>query len=477
MKKLILICLIYSFGQTVNAQTVKETLEKIAEDVVKLNVFIEQIPNKKSVFVGETFFCDYSLIISSELVLTDMKLKKLPSFVPFKSQEVRIETLKFIDTIIDGYSFKKSLLHRYLLTPRNAGEVNIDGIEFEIKVKIPLDAQFRMQNSNFVNSEFYEFSYTVASTPQKININPLPPYNFGTALKPAFIGDFEIDYLLSKITAKKNENILLNINISGIGNLSTPFIPKIEKSEGLKTNIYRTFDTFEILNNEIVSKKTFEVDLISSVAKEYNIFGIEILCFSPTVKEYYFLRTDGITVFFTENDDSKNAKNENFNFLNYAYLVVIIGVIVLVFLIYFYSKHLVRVGKRVPKNKNSSQKNNFYSKENTNSDTTKIYLSKAFNCINGDFDIFLRELNLGIEEYIRERFQIEKDSFSKEQIVQMLEKNGIPSTVAKNYLELSNKIEEVRFSKTKLEVEPENIVRQKLFSFVELYINELEKYF
>ena len=99
MKKLILICLIYSFGQTVNAQTVKDPVEKIAADVVKLNVFIKQTSNKTGVFVGETFFCDYSLIISSELVLTDMKLKKLPAFVPFKSQEDRIETLKFIDTL------------------------------------------------------------------------------------------------------------------------------------------------------------------------------------------------------------------------------------------------------------------------------------------------------------------------------------------------------------------------------------------
>jgi len=388
--------------------------------------------------------------------------------MPFKSQEVNIEKLKYTDTIIDGFKFKKSLLHRYLLTPRNAGEANIDGIEFEIKVKIPLDAQYIRQNPEFANNDFYEYSANISSTPSKINVIPLPPHNE----KVAFVGDFEIDYLISKITAKRNENILLSVNIAGIGNLSVPFVPNIEKTEGLRTNIYKTFDTFEIINNEIISRKTYEVDLIASVAKEYIVHQIKILCFSPTMKEYYYLRTDAIPIFFIESENTK--KDESSNFVNLAYLVVFAGIIALIIIIYYYSKHLVRVGKRVPKNKNNSTVNN---DSMSNSDTSKIYLSKAYNCMNDDFDIFLRELNLGIEEYIRERFQIEKNTLSKEQIVQTLEKNGIPTDIAKNYLELSNKIEEVRFSKNKLEIEPENTTRQKLFSFVEIYINKLEGYF
>jgi hypothetical protein len=453
-----LVCFNFCYGQTI---------AKIAEDIVRLNLFIEQTSNKTSVYLGETFYCDYNLIVSNELILTDMKLKKMPSFMPFKSQEVNIKELKYTDTIIDGFSFKKSLLHRYLLTPRNVGEANIDGIEFEIKVKIPLDANYKRQNPEFANDDFYEHSCSISSTPKKINVIPLPPHKE----KCAFVGDFEIDYLISKITAKKNENILLSINVVGIGSLSVPFVPNIEKTEGLKTTIYKTFDTFEIINNEIISRKTYEVDLIATVAKEYVVYGIEILCFSPTMKEYYYLRTDAIPIFFIENENSKD--NETSHFVSVAYVVVFIGVIALIIIIFYYSKHLVKVGKRVPKTENNTKTK----KSSTlDSDTSKIYLSKAFHCINDDFDIFLRELNLGIEEYIRERFQIEKNTHSKEQIVQVLEKNGIPSTVARNYLELSNKIEEVRFSKTKLDIEPENIARQKLFSFVEAYINELDGY-
>ena len=464
---IIIIC--FSFLCAINSICYGQSISKIAAEVVRLNLFIEQIPNKTNVYVGETFYCDYNLIVSEELVLIALNLKKLPSFLPFKSQEVALSELKYTDTIIDGYKFKKSLLHRYLLTPRNAGETNIDRIEFEVTVKMPIEEQYKRQNPKYANEDFYEYSCNISSTPTKINVIDLPQYkNAGTDVKCAFIGDFEIDYLLSNITAKKNENILLSINISGIGNLSVQFVPVIEKTEGLKTNIYRTFDTFEIMNNEIISRKIYEVDLISSIAKEYIVRGIDILCFSPTLKKYYYLRTDAIPIFFIEDEKIKN--DETFNFVNIAYIVVFLGIIALVFIIFYYSKHLVKIGKRVPKTENNTKNST------SKSDTSKIYLSKAEHFINDDFDIFLRELNLGIEEYIRERFQIEKNTHSKEQIVQILEKNGIPSTVARNYLELSNKIEEVRFSKTKLDIEPDSIVRQKLFSFVESYINELDRY-
>ena len=458
-----LLCSSFCFGQG-------QSVSQIAAEVVKLNLFIEQVPSKKNVYVGETFYCDYNLLISNKLVLTDMKLKELPSFVSFRSQEINIEQLKYTDTIIDGYAFKKSILHRYLLTPRNAGEAKIPHISFEAKVKIPWDAQYRRQNQGTINDEFYEYSCVVSSPTSKINVIPLPPYKE----KCVFVGDFEIDYSTSRVTAKRNENIILSINITGIGNLSVPFVPNIEKTEGLKTNIYRTFDTFEIINREIISRKTYEVDLLASVAKQYIVQPIEILCFSPTVKDYYYLRTDAIPVFFTDNNNAQSQKNETSNFVNFAYIVVITGIIALIFIIYYFAKNPTKVGKSVPKSENNNSKKQ--NESPLNSDTSTIYLSKAYNCINADFDIFLRELNLGVEEYIRERFQIEKNMYSKEQIVEALNKNGVPYEVAQNYLLLSKKIEEVRFSGTKLNAIPEASDKQKLFSFVEIYINELEKY-
>jgi hypothetical protein len=155
---------------------------------------------------------------------------------------------------------------------------------------------------------------------------------------------------------------------------------------------------------------------------------------------------------------------------------VIFGVITLVAIIYYYSKHLVKVGKRIPKaNKKVKQKHQNVENSNAGnySNISKIYLSKAFSSLENP-DIFLKELNFGIDEYIQEKFQIEKHLHSKEEIVEMLNQRGVPLEIAQNYLILTNKISQIRFSH--LQKTQQDLDLHKVFSLVGAYINELENY-
>lgn len=466
------IILILLFNRSASNYILAQTIEQTASDIAKMNVFILQTINKNEVFVGEAFYCDFYLLLNSELVVTDIILKKLPSFLDFKSKEIQIENRSYYDTTFDGFKFKKALLHRYILTPRKAGEMSVDGINFEIKLKIPLSQEKAQKYFNKYPNGYFEYSYDVSANPRKINVLQLPT----SREKCVFVGDFEIDYTTNKFIAAQTENISLVINIAGIGDLSVPYVPTIEKTEGLKTNIYKTFDTFDIINKEIISKKTYEVNLFSAINSEYLINPIEILCFSPTAKEYYHLRTDVIPVFFVS-EKSEGEDGISFNFFDFALIVVIVGIIVLIGIIYYYSKHLVKVGKRVPKSGNSINEEVSVS-DSVNfdhfSDITKLYFAKASAAFEQEADNFLKELNVGIEEYVHEKFQIEKNEFSKEEIVEKLIEHGVPTELAQNYLVLTNKIAQVRFSY--LQKSQQNIDKHKLFALVESYINELEKY-
>lgn len=445
-----------------------QNIDKFVSDIVKLNVFIEQETNKSKIYLGEAIYCDYNLVISSELFLIDMKLKALPTFLSFKSYEVNLGQLHYKDTIIEGLQFKKALLHRYLLIPRREGEIKIDEIVFDLKLKIPLSEKYAELYAN----RYYEYLYSVSSGIKKIEVIPLPPNNE----KCEFVGDFEIDYSLNRITASKNENISLNINISGIGNLTTRYIPTIKNTDGLKTNVYKVFDTFEIQHREIISKKSYDITLLSSINKEYMIPPIRILCFSPTLKEYYYLSVDAIPIFFIDKDNDNHKTKSANQFMYLAITIVIIGIIILIIMLYYYYKRLGKIEKKAHQKININQSIKNINNQVLASDTSKIYLAKAYHHLNVNHDIFLRELNIGIDEYIKERFQIDKNIYSKEEIVEKLNENGVPIAIAQDYLQISKKIEETRFSENKVNMKNENIDMQKLFSLVEIYINELENY-
>jgi hypothetical protein len=318
------------------ATTYSQTLEKMAEEVANMNIFLEHRINKKNIYQGESFIDDYYLIVSNGIALKDMKLLSLPSFNLLKSKEISIGNLSYYDTIIDGISFRKALLHRYILTAANEGTYTIEPIIFETNINIPIDNRYKNQYIKEAPDGYYPYKYILKSNVTTLKINQLPFNNNKHTNKndvnPVFVGDFEIDYSINKVTAKKNERIQMIVTISGIGDLSIPFAPTLDKTDGLKSNIYKTLDSVNVIRNEIVSKKIFEIDLFATEPKEYIIHPIEILCFSPTQKQYYTIKTDAIPVFFME-DNKLIEKDNNTNYIFLISIFIIVGLVALIWLI------------------------------------------------------------------------------------------------------------------------------------------------
>jgi hypothetical protein len=458
-----------------------QTLSEMADDIVKLNVFIEQNISKKEVYARETFVCDYYFVISNEISLTEMKLEELPSFLSFKSQAVNIGNINYKDTIIGNYHYNKALIHRYLLTTSNTGKHKLDGIKINVALDIPLEDKYKEMYSSQCPNGYYSYktsiipTYFVSENQQTnsldINVIPLPNYKE----KPIFVGDFDIDFSIDKVTTIKNNYILFNVNIVGNGNLSVPFVPEINKTSGLKVNIYRSYDTFEIIKNDIRSKKSYEINLLSSTSNEYIVAPIEILCFSPSSKEYYYLKTDAIPIFFTDGNSIKEKTN-TFSILNIGIIIVVIGILIFVILAVYYSKRLVRVlsKKKMNNNTPTSHTSNYNnSSAPHSSDIATIYLSKAYNLIDSDSDAFLKEINIAINEFIKEHFQIIINEITKQQVVERLIELDVPSEIANNYYQICNKIEESRFAKINQDNKVDNT---KLFIIVENYLNQLQQY-
>jgi len=435
-------------------------LEQAALEVAKNNILLEATATNLRPYEKEAILVNYYLVVNPEILIQDIKLIKAPTFSFCKTKEIDLGELKYIDTLIENILFKKAHLNSYIIIPQKPGESKIGKLEMKFYLKLPINKN--SDYSDIYKNNYYEMVYNACSEEKILHVMKLPLHKE----KCNFVGDFDIDFSISKITAKKNENILLNITISGAGYLGESFTPIIEKTDGLKTNIYKTRDTFDITSNTLTSWKNYEVDLISTISGDFFINPIEFLCFSPTNKKYYKLKTDGFSIFYLEESEVAPTKNHSEKLINIILFIIIAVIVLLTFLIFFYIKNKNQINK---KNFNFNNFNSSNPKNTTKSNNK--YLADAFNNINGDLDIFLKKLVSGIDDFLENNFEIKKNDFNTEEIYNLLLQKGVDEIHVQNYKIMYQKIDEVRFSPKQTFVD-----REKLFFFVERFLDEL-KYF
>ncbi len=449
----VLLCQNNSRNYSVN----NKILDKTAREVAENNIWIETCLNNYKPYKRETIIVDYYLIINPEVLLQDVKSVILPSFYSFKSKEISLGELKYHDTIIDNkILFKKALLHRYLLTPQKSGECKVDKLKMQFELRLPLEKKSSDAN---MYDDYYELIYDASSKEKIIQVQELPIHE----KKYDFVGDFSIDFSVSKITARTDENILISVNISGIGSLSDAFVPTIKKTEGLKTNIYKSRDSFDVNSNILTSWKTYEVDLISTISGGFFINPIEFFCFSPTSKKHYTLKTDGITVFYLDEDEDLSNNNSKSSLIKIISITItIIITILLVFLVVFYKKNIKKY--KTIRYKKKITHNEYNNKYNTKRNK---YLDVAANTMNAELDIFLKNLVCGIDDFLEDTFEIKKNKLSSEEIYNLLLEKGISENLARNYKIMCQKIDEIRFSSKQTFVD-----KEKLYLFVENFLEQ-----
>lgn len=436
-------------------------LTKFATELAKTNINLELKVKKNTFYVGEAFIADYYLIVNDNIVLQDIKAVKEPKFHTFTSKEINFGELKFTDTLIDNLHFKKALLHRYLLQGKASGKTNLDELGLDLSARIPLE-----NNSEYLAQYpdgYVDIQFTSTSNSTPIEIIQLPKNKFNE--KCVFIGDFDISTEASAVTVNKNEHVLMKVNILGNGYLSVPYVPTVERTTGLKINIYNTLDSFVVENNSIYSWKNYELDLFSSDTGSYIIKPIEILCFSPTTKEYYTLASEAIPVFFLD-DTHKEVVEDSSSQQILIYFLVFGFLILIGLIVFFYKKN---ISKKKVNNKENTSEDDFVYTSLDGDDVIKNYLSAAAMAINdADTDKFLKLLLTAIDKFIEDKFQIEKQNLSDEEIYNLLTEKGVSEVMAQNYLIVQSKIEEMRFSSKQTSID-----KEELLIFIEQFLLRL----
>lgn len=177
---------------------------------------------------------------------------------------------------IDGRTFISYELGKYVLLPKNSGELEIN----PFSIRVNLDGYYASE------------AIDLMTEPILINVKSLPPgkpKNFSGA-----VGDFNMIWVINKTELSTDETLNLEIEIIGSGNLNTLKMPKIKFPSTFEIYSPKKRDAYYVRDNGIQGKKTEEYIFVPQYGGDYTIEPIQFCYFNPKEEKYKTILSDSI---------------------------------------------------------------------------------------------------------------------------------------------------------------------------------------
>jgi len=290
-------------------QPVDTSSSVVREDADNDPVFLQVIPAKRNVFVGEQF-------LSELKVYTRVNTRPASSAkdIPYEG---------FYKTLLDpdanaqrqninGEQYVTQVIQRHILIPQKTGKVVIEPYESEWMMQ----QRVQRRNNNNIFDSFFDDPFfdsyqdvpvKLATSPVTIRVSPLPsgsPDGYSGA-----VGDFSMNATLSNNEVGVNEALSLKITIRGTGNI--PLLGEPEVNLPLDHDLYdvtRSINT-NTSGNRISGSVTFEYPIVARHAGRFRIAPVQFSWFDPGTKQYK-TTTSGefnFTVLKGESDDESGS--------------------------------------------------------------------------------------------------------------------------------------------------------------------------
>ncbi len=444
-------------------------------------VFITMTANKSSVYQNEP-------VLISTKIYTRVNLEGIsdivfPNFRDFIAEDlIGPENIQWSLQNVDGKTYRVGTYNQKILFPQKSGSLVIDPTTMEFLVR-----QRQARQSTNIFDDFFDSYRTVkrkaSSKALKINVKPLPP-----PLSVTFsgvVGNITMDVSASKMQARINDGITIKTVISGIGNLKL--------AEGPKLEIPADFDVFDpnVTNNLAQTaqgtkgSKTFEQLIIPRHSGTFEIPAVSYTYFNPSTGSYQTLKSKPLILEIEKSDDEQtsgpiatrpgNGNRESIQFLGqdirfikgspphlkpantflfgtwpFALGFIIPALLfILIFLIY---------KKKIKENANV-----ILMKTKRANKLARRRLKKAASLLkSGQSEAFFEELSRGLWGYISDKLSIPGAELNRDNVRQMLLKNGAQEDNTEQLLQILDSCEFARYAPSSEVSRREELYRQAI---------------
>lgn len=282
-------------------------------------IFMKIQVDRQHCFVGqpvEATFKLYSRLQSSSDIV------KNPGFYGFAVQDVvGLKDQVVTKEMVNGREYDVNIVRKVQLYPLQEGNYTIDPMEVINKISFWKNGSHSKKEPEVVEGVFGEeekkpdanvvtIENTMRTQPVTINVRPLPeqgqPVQFAGA-----VGRFSILSRLSQGRLAKNEQGILELAVSGRGNLTQLTAPRVEWPAGIEGFEPTTADSLQLGSSPMQGTRTFRYRFVSGSPGNYTLPAFTFSFFDPDSNRYKTITATAGNVEVTTEEKAIPAADAN----------------------------------------------------------------------------------------------------------------------------------------------------------------------
>ena len=428
----------------------------VIDDDIELSIEI----SKSNPYLNEPISVEFKLLFNPKINVTNLGEIDNPEFKNFWSQNIKIPRLEIKSTSYKGQRYNYVTWKKALLFPQKAGDLELLPLTLDVTIDVPTN-----RRDFFGNTIYTQTSKKVASRKRIIKVKNFPengkPESFNGA-----VGNFDISLNSSKSQLKATESFQLEFKVNGNGNLKLFSLPEIIVPSSLE----KYAPEFKEKINTSLSGMNGEISNVYTIVPQYQgkypIPPVEFSFFNPKTEQYVTLYSnesivdvlDGPTRLSESNVQASNpvsnsiTSSDQFNFIKLSsdfiqidrkniidskkilFTLFLIPIIILVLAIIYFNLRNKKVSENILKSRDADL-------------LARQYLNNAKIDMNNK-DSFYASLENALFNFIKSKYLIEREDFSKDRLKSILEKDKISDNIIEDLIDIINSCELARYTPT-----------------------------
>jgi hypothetical protein len=428
----------------------------VVDDDIELSIEI----SKSNPYLNEPISVEFKLLFNPKINVTNLGEIDNPEFKNFWSQNIKIPRLEIKSTSYKGQRYNYVTWKKALLFPQKAGDLELLPLTLDVTIDVPTN-----RRDFFGNTIYTQTSKKVASRKRIIKVKNFPengkPESFNGA-----VGNFDISLNSSKSQLKATESFQLEFKVNGNGNLKLFSLPEIIVPSSLE----KYAPEFKEKINTSLSGMNGEISNVYTIVPQYQgkypIPPVEFSFFNPKTEQYVTLYSnerivdvlDGPTKLSESNVQASNpvsnsiTSTDQFNFIKLSsdfiqinrkniidskkilFTLFLIPIIILVLAIIYFNLRNKKVSENILKSRDADL-------------LARQYLNNAKIDMNNK-DSFYASLENALFNFIKSKYLIEREDFSKDRLKSILEKDKISDNIIEDLIDIINSCELARYTPT-----------------------------
>ncbi|MEO0081765.1 MAG: BatD family protein [candidate division WOR-3 bacterium] len=411
------------------------------------DIHIVAAADRTVVYQGEQVTVSFSLYTRRQI--SDLRLTEVPSFNGFWVENLYdAKQLQYRTREYGGRQYDAALLKKVALFPTQSGELRISPMK--IAGQAISSGGFFFQSAE---------PFEISSGAITVTVKPLPEQG-----KPASftggVGRFEVTAKLSADSSVGGEPLNLSVRISGTGNLRLIGPPKLPAITGVRVLNPETKDKTSDEGGGLSGSREFVFPLMPQVDGKHSIPSLELGFFDPKAGTYYTRSTPALefvargavpTAGVVETGSGMRVLGSDIRHIKpclrpgsggwstapewWIWLFYPMGIVVLT------------LGVVLGRHQRRLEQDRGYARRTRSGKLVKKRLAQARGLLEqGDERGFYAALSQAVVGYVGDRFNIESQGMTNEELTVELTRQGVSPTGVTELLDIVKNCDAARFS-------------------------------